>query len=58
MLAAAELRYSLNKLLIESLLSDGLPKDVPKSTLKILKAANLIFSNLDQHQVIDDCKAG
>lgn len=44
-LATAKLQYPLNKLMIESLPSGGLPEDVPKNTLKTLKASNLIFSN-------------
>ena len=58
MIATVKLQYLLNKSLLKNLLSVELPDDVPKSTLKTLKAANLILKNLDEHHIIEGCKVG
>lgn len=58
MLATAKLQYLLNKALVESILLGQLPENVSRSTLKILQAANLIFNNLDEHRIIENCELG
>lgn len=60
MLATAKLQYLLNKSLIDNLSSGGsLTEDVPgKTTLVTLQAANLIFNNLNEDCIIENCELG
>jgi len=60
MLATAKLQYLLNKSLIDNLFSGKTPpEDVPgKTTLVTLQAANLIFNNLDEDHIIENCELG
>jgi uncharacterized protein len=55
LLATAKLQYLLNKSVIESLNSGRLPEDVSGTTLKTLQAAILIFKNLDETSIIEEC---
>lgn len=55
MLACAKLHYLRNKSLVESLLNGKIPDDVPVTTLMTLQAAIIIFNNLDEHRIIEDC---
>jgi hypothetical protein len=60
LLATAKLQYLLNKSLIDNLFSGKTPpEDVPgKTTLVTLQAANLIFNNLDEDHIIENCELG